>query len=116
MKLAFVAVCLCACTTAATQPKQLDEAYYNPPRTTDYTIVENHHPAAVMVDDTATYEASLAQIEAQMHDEQFHLTMCKAAHLHYECIKMRANYCAIDTLVDSRGGRHYKPYCQGDTQ
>ena len=89
---------------------------------TDFEFTVNDRPECkyeVVMTEEQIYQHSLDQLRSEMEDENLQLQMCAEAHGSKDnvcCKELRKNFCTTDQLVDSRGGRHKKPYCKALTR
>ncbi len=103
LPLALLLICGCADNHIAQPKLPLDESFYNPPNTTTITVGGETHTIPRAELEEQVYRASIQQIENAIINERRMISDGSIS---------QDEACKIDTLIDSRGGRHPKPYCQ----
>ena len=97
MKLSLIALLLCACGGAA--------ASSPPVQSPASSVSEDDYREAM------AYQASLERIQDRMVREKHSLEACYQNEAPKVCVKKQKEYCEVDTMIDSKGYRHQKPYC-----
>jgi hypothetical protein len=108
-----LAIIVAACATQPLTQPQLDPSFFNTPNTTTVTVNDNHRQISpLLVDDEDVYQGSLSKIEDTIHQQALMLAICREVGKPSDCVKQQKRFCEVPELIDSRGGRWFKPFCK----
>ena len=104
MKLVILVSVACIAACATKSPQVAPHTVVEQPKTENTDTQSN-------ANEQNLFDESIAKIGLRIRDENLQLAMCVEVNGAKACLPMLAQFCTADSLVDSRGDMHKKPFC-----